>query len=142
MEYLDILDSEDKVIGNATRKEVYDKKLTHRIVHVLLFSKENKIYLQRRSEKVSYLPGYYCTSAGGHVLSGESYEEAARRELKEEIGIDSQIKEIAKFDFQLDGQNRFIKLFIANADSEINFSDGEVASGSFYTIEEAKQLWI
>ena len=32
-------------------------------------------------------PGYYDIAAGGVVLAGETYEEAAERELEEELGV-------------------------------------------------------
>lgn len=69
--WIDILDENNEVTGKATKAELYQQKLKHRIVHVLLV-KERKLFIQQRSEKVSYLPGFYCTFAGGHVESGET----------------------------------------------------------------------
>ena len=117
-EYLDVVDDSDCVIGKATRKEVYEKKLTHRIVHVLVINPINsKIYIQKRADSVSYLPGHYSTSAGGHVLSGESYDQAVARELNEELGIKALIKNIASMSFFQDGQKRFIQLFLVFAEA-------------------------
>ncbi len=138
---MDHVDANDGVIGVVSKKEVYEKKLTHRIVHVfVLHPKENKIYLQKRSEKMSYLPGYYCTSAGGHVGAGETYENAAKRELQEEIGLNSSLERMGKMNFLLDGHDRFIELFITKAEDGFSFADGEVADGAFFSIDELQNL--
>lgn len=140
-EYLDILDDSGNVIGQASQEEVYDRKLNHRIVHVLVLQPEtDALYLQKRSETKSFLPGYYCTSAGGHVHAGETYQEAAARELEEELGLITPIHEAHAFVFESDGHKRFIKLFMAAASQGIKFLDGEVASGSFHNLEAARQL--
>src|SRR3989338_11211782 len=140
-EFMDIVNNEDKVIGKTTQKEIYDKKLTHRIVHVFLIDpKTKKVYLQKRSEKKDFLPGYYCTSAGGHVQSGESYKEAAKRELEEELGLKIDLTEIAKLEFVSDNHKRLIRLFLAYNNGEIKFKDGEVASGEFLELETVFNL--
>lgn len=117
------------------------KKLNHRIIHIMVVNPENnKIYLQKRSENKSFLPGYYCSSAGGHVSSGEKYEEAAKRELYEEIGIDKEIENIGDIIFESNNHKRYIRLFICYEKEGFEFNDGEVASGEFFSIEKVKEL--
>jgi len=140
-EILDIVDEKNNVIGKTTQEEIYSKKLPHRIVHVFVLNpKTNQVYFQKRAETKSFLPGYYCTSAGGHVQSGESYELAARRELKEELGLSVPVKRITSMEFVSDGHKRFIELFIAFAEDGFNFEDGEVAGGEFIDMAEANEL--
>ena len=137
----DIVDENDSVIGTATQQELYSRKLTHRIVHVFVIHPLNRtVYFQKRAETKSYLPGFYCTSAGGHVRTGESYEKAAQRELSEELGLTAPLHKVHRTNFLLDGHNRFIELFLAFADSGITFNDGEVAGGEFITLEDAHKL--
>ncbi|RJQ19057.1 NUDIX domain-containing protein [Candidatus Woesearchaeota archaeon] len=140
-EILDIVDANDRVIGSAKSKDVYAQKLLHRIVHVFVINpKTNQVYFQKRAESKSYLPGFYCTSAGGHVRSGESYEQAARRELKEELGLDIPVRKVHRTNFLLDGHDRFIELFVAFAEGGISFADGEVAGGGFLSMDDARQV--
>jgi len=42
MEFLDVVNGKDEVIDKASRNEVYEKSLKHRIVHVLLFNNEGR----------------------------------------------------------------------------------------------------
>lgn len=140
-EYMDIVDENNNIIGSVDQKEIYEKKLNHRIVHILVINpKTNEIYLQKRSEKKDFLPGYYCTSAGGHVRTGEKYEDAARRELEEEIGVTPKLIKATELQFVSNNHRRFIELFIAFLESGFKFLDGEVASGEFLSLEKAKDL--
>lgn len=87
-ELFDVVDAEDRVIGQATRGDVHARGLMHRAVHVLVFNKRRDCLLQKRSMWKDRHPGVWDSSAAGHLDAGENYESAARRELKEELGIE------------------------------------------------------
>lgn len=99
MEYLDIVDAKDNVIGTTTKQNVYEQKLRHRIVHVLVLNSQKEVALQKRGAAQSFLPGYWGTTVGGHVRHGETYEEAARRECREEIGLELPITCVSKLTY-------------------------------------------
>ncbi|MDG6996815.1 MAG: NUDIX domain-containing protein [Nitrososphaerota archaeon] len=50
-------------------------------------SPDAKIYLQQRSNNDDWLPGLWTASCTGHVKAGESPDQAAKRELEEELGL-------------------------------------------------------
>lgn len=86
-ERFDIVDENDTVIGQALRHNVHrNKSLVHRSITVLVFI-NGKLLLQKRSQTKDTYPGFWTSSCSGHVLSGDSYEETAKRELTEELGI-------------------------------------------------------
>ena len=136
MEYLDIVDDNDNVIWSATKKEIYEKKLNHRIVHIMIFDKNWKYLAQIRSEKSFFLPWYYSTSVWWHVSSQEDYIDAAKREMKEEIGLDLDIKFKADFVFKIDKMKKFVKLYEAIlTDEKIDFNKKEVKNIEFLDLE-------
>jgi isopentenyldiphosphate isomerase len=96
VEYLDVVDKDDHVIGRASKADIYKKKLRHRIVHVLVFDRKGRMLLQLRSGKCSFCPLHWSTAVGGHVRSGEDCETAALREYEEELGATSELEFLGK----------------------------------------------
>lgn len=88
-ELFDVVDKNDCVVGQATRREVHDRELLHRAVHVFVFNRSGAVFLQKRSMAKDRSPGLWDASCSGHVDAGETYDEAAKRELAEEIGLES-----------------------------------------------------
>ncbi len=86
-ELLDVVDKKDCVIDVKTRCEIHAQGLMHRAVHILVFDNAGRFFLQKRSMNKDENPGQWDSSAAGHVDSGESYVECAKRELHEELGI-------------------------------------------------------
>lgn len=87
VELFDVVDVFDRVTGIAPRTFIHCNKLFHRAVHVFVFNKDGKLFLQRRSLNKDLAPGKWVSSCSGHVDSGEYYYDAAKRELGEEIGL-------------------------------------------------------
>jgi isopentenyldiphosphate isomerase len=81
------VDEHDRPLGPRPRGELHRLGLRHRAVHILVFNGRGELFLQKRSLGKDINPGLWDTSAAGHVDFGESYDECARRELGEELGI-------------------------------------------------------
>jgi len=83
-----VVDKNDRILGYRTRYECHhDKKLIHRGINVLISNDKGEMLLQKRSVTKDTFPGFWTTAVGGHVAKGETYDEAARREMREELGI-------------------------------------------------------
>lgn len=87
-EIVTLVDIHDRVIGQALRAEVRAKALIHRVTYILVFNRAGQLLLQQRTPVKDLYPGYYDAAAGGVITAGESYENSATRELKEELGVD------------------------------------------------------
>ena len=86
-ELLDVVDDSDHVVDTLTRGEVHRRQLTHRSVHILVFSSAGALLLQKRSKLKDECGGMWDTSCAGHVESGQGYDETVPRELEEELGF-------------------------------------------------------
>ncbi|MEY9964708.1 isopentenyldiphosphate isomerase [Streptacidiphilus sp. MAP12-16] len=86
-ELLDIVDDQDRVVGQALRGEATARRLRHRCVFVLARDPEDRIFVHRRTAEKLVFPSLYDMFVGGVVGAGESYDEAAGREAEEELGV-------------------------------------------------------
>ncbi|MBV1850861.1 NUDIX hydrolase [Catellatospora tritici] len=86
-EILDIVDEHDQVVGQARRADAYARRLIHRCVFILATDADGRIFVHRRTAQKLVFPSCYDMFVGGVVGAGESYDEAARREAGEELGV-------------------------------------------------------
>ena len=140
MEFLDVVNNSDEVVGQASIKDIYSRNLTHRIVHVFVLDSHRRIALQLRSKNKAFLPEHWCTSAGGHVSAGESYEKAALREMSEEIGITTKLYLLGK-DLYVNSYSpvKFLMTFTVRYNGPFSIND-EVEKVQFFTIDEIRTL--
>ncbi|MBO4632565.1 MAG: NUDIX domain-containing protein [Lentisphaeria bacterium] len=89
-EYFDLIeDATGKIIGRASRSECHgNPALLHRSVRVIVYHpNQRSILLQKRSRNKDIFPGRWDMAVGGHVDSGETPDQAAVREMGEELGL-------------------------------------------------------
>ena len=86
-DFFDVVNERDEPIGRAPRREVHERGLRHRAVHILIFDGAGRVFLQKRSMRKDVAPGKWDSSCSGHVDAGEDYDFAAGRELEEELGL-------------------------------------------------------
>lgn len=99
-----VVDDENNVIGSAARSEVRAGRLCHRAVYVFVTTSSGELLIQERTMTKDVWPGAYDLAAGGVVDVGESYDQAAARELEEEMGI-SGVPLDSKFHFYYQDDN-------------------------------------
>lgn len=141
MEYFDLVDEKDNVIGKIKETEqVQPNKL--RFINIIIIDENKKIIVSKRSGNRIIFPNCYDFSVGGHVNSGESYEQAAYRELKEELNIENvKLIEIGYFNPYKDNVDTFSKLYLSRYNNKIEEYDKEGITDIFYmTIDEIKEL--
>ncbi len=93
---MEVVNERDEVIGLRTRRQVHVEHLLHRSVQVCLVDGEGRIWLQLRGAGKDAFGGCWDLAATGHVDPGETYDQAARRELIEELGIDARPQSIGQ----------------------------------------------
>lgn len=86
-ELLPVMDSRQRTLYLEKRSIIHQQGLIHLAVHVMVFNSDGKILIQKRSAQKDTYPLYWDVSVGGHLSPGEACQQAAMRELKEELGI-------------------------------------------------------
>ncbi|MEH0419766.1 NUDIX domain-containing protein [Streptomyces sp. B21-083] len=86
-ELVERVDGQDRVLGVVSRRQAIRERWLHRVAVTVCLDEGGRILVHRRSEQLSRFPGIHEVMVGGAVAVGESYEQAAARELAEELGI-------------------------------------------------------
>lgn len=98
MEYIDIVDENGNKTGEVrSRVDVHKHGLLFRSVHIWCVNSNNEILLQKRAYNKKNFPGLWDISVGGLVSSGESLIEAAKKEAREEIGLEVNAEDLEFF---------------------------------------------
>jgi len=91
---LDVVDENDNIVGEATRKEIHEKGLLHREIHVWFITPKGEIIFQHRAKDKDTFPDLLDATVGGHIEKGDSYEKTAIKEMEEETGIIADLKDL------------------------------------------------
>ncbi|MEZ5356385.1 MAG: NUDIX hydrolase YfcD [Bryobacteraceae bacterium] len=122
-----IVDEGNQVTGAATRARMRAEGLWHRSTYILVLDGAGRLYVQQRTMTKDVYPGWLDPVTGGVVLAGESYEESARRELAEEMGIRGvQFETLFDFPFEQDNMRVWGRVFRCTWDGPITPQPEEV----------------
>jgi len=119
-EYLDLVNARDEIIGKKLRSEIYSEGLSNfRVVNAFLVNSKGQLWIPRRSPNKRLFPSSLDMSMGGHVESGEQYEQAFKRELTEELNMDADEicwKLLGYLTPQVDSVSAFMKVYEISTD--------------------------
>ena len=141
-EIFPIVDENGRVVGKATRKECHSgSRLLHPVVHLHVFDRQGRLYLQKRAHSKLIQPDKWDTAVGGHVDYGETAMQALRRETREELGLLSFVPvELFRYVFESDVERELVNAFKTVTDCEaFDFDTTEVADGRFWTLDEIRR---
>ncbi|HUS52109.1 MAG TPA: NUDIX domain-containing protein [Candidatus Bathyarchaeia archaeon] len=136
-EIFDLVDQDDQVIGQATRGECHrDKSLVHRCIGILVFNDQGMLFLQKRSLSKDLQPGLWALSVGGHPKSGQTYKEGAKKEMKEELGIEAPIEKITKYCYQGETETEMFVVYKTVHNGPFTLHPEEIEKGQFFSLED------
>ena len=136
-ELFPIVDVEGNVIGSASRGECHSgSRLLHPVVHLHVYDREGRLYLQKRPDWKDIQPGKWDTAVGGHVDYGETPEDALRREAREELNLEGFSPEwIGRYVFESDRERELVHAWRTVTDIAPSPS-GELDGGRFWPQDE------
>jgi isopentenyldiphosphate isomerase len=127
-----LVDDEDQVIGTALRGDIRARNLAHRGVAILVRNPAEEIYVHRRTTTKDVFPGMYDMVVGGMVTAGESYEDTARRELAEELGVQGVDPEfLFKHRYRGEKNNAWISIYQVTWPGPIRHQESEISWGEY-----------
>lgn len=116
-----LVDENDRILGSITREKAHSaSKHIHRAVGIFVVNEKNEMLMQKRSKKKDMEEGKWSYAVGGHVTKGQTYKEAAQRELEEELGVKASVKFITKALFKMKKETEYLVLYKANVPNNIH----------------------
>lgn len=85
---LNVLNEQGEIVGTASREDIHKEGLLHAEAHVWFYTPDGKIIWQLRSKDKDTFPDLLDATVGGHVEIGDTYEQTAAKEAREETGVD------------------------------------------------------
>lgn len=140
------VDTENKVIGPIEKGVCHAQDILHRTVSILVFNQEGYLLMQLRPEDKDLYPNLWTLSATGHVdwtkEGPESYEEAAQREYREELGKEPANPLTIQFTTEIDAPGHHImpRVYYTQDEGPFHPNPKEVERVEFKPLEEVKKM--
>lgn len=137
-ELFDIVDRSGRVIGQAPRSACHgNPALIHQAVHVQVFDRLGRLFLQKRAATKDIQPGKWDSSVGGHLKPGESPMEGACRELREELGVyATDLIPAYEYLWESAVETELVRTFALVHDGPFQLQADEMEEGRFWTLDE------
>ncbi len=133
-EILDLVDEKDEVVGAIERELIYEKGLVNlrneegvsfRVIDAFIKNTEGKLFIPRRHPDKRLFPLRLDVSVGGHVTSGDSYDETFAKESQEELNLDISsvsFRILGKMSPFTDGVSAFTTVYEIESDETPNYN--------------------
>jgi len=130
-ELVDVVDDHDHVIDTVPRSEIRARNLLHRSVFITVITSADEVVAHQRADWKDVWPSRWDIGFGGVVAAGESYVDAAVRELAEEAGIvvaSEDLERLTRGRYSDERVRELSVVYGVRSDGPFTFPDGEVAA--------------
>lgn len=104
-----LVNSKDEKVGTMNKTEAHKKGVLHRAFSIFIFNSKGECLLQKRAKEKYHSPDLWTNACCSHPFPGETTSDAANRRLKEELGINAELKYIFSFQYKAELDNNMIE---------------------------------
>lgn len=130
-ELVDVIDAEGRTIGVVTRAEMRARRLPHRCTYILVFNSRGELFVHLRTATKDVFPSHWDVTIGGVLAAGESFDDGARREAREELGVEVQPKSLFPFRYRDSGTVVHGMVYRVDHDGPFRLQPEEIVRGEF-----------
>ena len=139
-----LVNENDEQIGLMPKMEAHEKALLHRAFSVFILNSKNEIMLQQRAAQKYHSPLLWTNTTCSHQREGESNVEAGTRRLREEMGFETELKELFSFIYKAPFDNGLTEheldhVMIGYYNEEPNINTEEAESWKWMSIDAVKE---
>lgn len=133
MDRIILVDEADREVGSAEKLSAHrDGGRLHRAFSIVLFDPRGRMLLQRRAAGKYHFGGLWTNACCGHPRPGEELAAAARRRLREELGVDAELREVFSFVYTASDprsgltEREFDHVFVGALDADLRPDPDEI----------------
>lgn len=139
-----LVNSQDEVLGLMEKMQAHENALLHRAFSVFLFNDKGEMLLQRRAAGKYHSPLQWTNACCSHPRENESYIDAAKRRLQEELGVETALTERFFFIYKADvGQglweHELDYVFTGEYNGDFTLNPDEVAEIKYLSIADLEK---
>ncbi len=138
-----LVNENDEPIGLMPKMEAHEKAVLHRAFSVFVLNNKNEIMLQQRAQHKYHSPLLWTNTCCSHQREGETNIQAGSRRLREEMGFQTELKELFHFIYKAPFDNGLTEheldhVMIGYYNDAPNINTDEVEDWKWMPIEAVK----
>ena len=138
-----LVDTNDNPIGLMNKLEAHEKALLHRAFSVFVLNDKKELMLQQRAHHKYHSPLLWTNTCCSHQRENETNIQAGTRRLREEMGFETELKEMFHFIYKAPFDNGLTEheldhVMIGYYNDIPVINDEEVESWKWMKIEDIK----
>lgn len=135
---IDLVDAADHPIGQIARGKALRAGANFRTCHVFVFDQRGRLLLQQLAEERARFPARWGSSVAAYLFAGERYRDAAKRRMREEIGIDVPLHYVGKKRMLDEHSLKFVGLFTARAGNAQIGDTGQIQALEYWPLSRVR----
>jgi isopentenyl-diphosphate delta-isomerase len=138
-----LVDTQDNPIGLMPKMEAHEKGILHRAFSVFILNDAGELMLQQRALHKYHSPGLWTNTCCSHQRDGETNIAAGKRRLQEEMGFETELREVTSFIYKAPFDNGLTEheldhIMIGQYNDAPNINPDEVAHWKWMPIDAVR----
>jgi isopentenyldiphosphate isomerase len=138
-ELVDVLDDAGRPVAVVTRRQMRARRLPHRSTYILVFNRRDELFIHLRTPVKDAYPSHWDVAIGGVLAAGESFDDGARRELREELGVDAEVEPLFPFRYADPSTIVHGMVYRARHDGPFRLQPEEIVEGEFVPLSQMRE---